>query len=828
MSYLVVEGASENNLKAITVSIKRGQFTIITGVSGSGKSSLAFDTILAEAQRRFFSTLSHYSRQFLHIGTKPDVKDIKGLSPAIGLSQKEALPSKKSSVGTLTDAHEMLATLFARFGRQTCPTHHKDTGKLSESDIEEYILEHYKGKLIAICAPIYRQKKGPFAREMAQYAVNGYIKVVVDHELFDISSKEKIAAKKMDFSLAVDFIKVKEASTRLSRSVTAALKEGGGSLLIYLMEKQQLLQDSQKYLSMSSGCSSCGFSWPKLDSRYFSPGSLGGCKKCGGVGVFEGDEDSEVLQDRPCQVCFGTGLSKDLEAITLDGASLAKLLRMPIEDLSGVLLKLAGREEFREHPGFQAVYRELGKLLDRIKKAHLGYLHLSRKVRSLSGGETQRLRLVSIMGESLRDMIYILDEPSQGLHPKEIENLSQMIQSLTRLGNTVICVDHDTHLMKSSDFIIDLGPGGGSQGGEIVAQFPPKKASHYAKVSKTARVLLESEAGPAAGPVAVAGAGAAAAPAAEAAAVSKSEPCLLISGARRHNLKEKKIKIPLKGLTVVSGVSGAGKSSLLSVLLQSLSEQKPVDCEAIDGLSMIESFAMVDRRPLAARRGSCPATYLGVFTAIRELFGQLQEAQVLGITQRDLSLNHAGARCEECKGAGQVAISMKFLPDAEITCPVCDGDRYQDVVGALSYQGMSLTKMLRLSIEEAIEVFKNHKKIVQKLEPAVQLGAGYLKLGQPTGGLSGGEAQRLRLVPYLSRKNLEGHLLMVHEPTLGLHNEDVRKFVGAVKVMVEKGCSVVLVENHRDVINASDWLIELGPGSAKEGGWAVYQGVVGV
>lgn len=805
MRDIEILGATENNLKSINVKIKRNQFTIITGVSGSGKSSLAFDTILKEAQRRFFLTLSYYSRQFLAIGTKPKVRQIKGLSPAVGLRQNEMIPSKKASVGSLIGANEMLGILFARFGSKSCPTHRLSTQGLSIEEIASFIMEDYRDEIIILGVAIAKNKKGLFAKELEAFATKGFLKVLLDGELVELANIPPLNKdRKHDLTLCIDFLRVGlKSESRLIRSLAMALELGSPSIeVIPLVDGRPLIARSHDY-STKNGCRQCGYSWPPLDTRHFSLGPLGQCTSCKGLGY-----DAELDDDaQHCQSCAGSGLKKDLEAIQIAGWSCHDFQLQPIEEVLEKLHSLKSGA-LQEHVGFKRLYRELSVILSRLQQHGLGYLQLARKVRSLSSGETQRLRFLSILGENLRDMIYVIDEPSQGLHESEVSRLVEVMRKLTDLGNTIICVDHDIQLMQSADWIIDLGPGGGANGGKILAQFKPAQASHYARISKTAENLSQEEAKK------------------NSIVPDPPEHFISIHNPRLHNLKGGIIKIPQNKMTAIAGVSGAGKSTLMKVIRKTLEQKKPYFCDSYQMFELIEGVAYIDRSPLASRNGSFPATYLGIFNEIRQVFASTQEAQILGLSHADFSLQKKGARCEECGGKGSVSISMKFLPDAELACPVCKGKRYQELVESILFNGHSISQVLNLSLSEAEQLFQNHRKIAHPLKKAQELGLGYLKMGQGTHQLSGGENQRLRLVPYLARKKLKHHVLCIEEPTTGLHNEDTILLIASLKQMVRSGSTVVVIEHHPQVVESADWVIELGPGAGAKGGNIVYQGPV--
>ena len=835
-----VRGAFEHNLKGLDVTIERGALTVITGVSGSGKSSLAFDTVLAEAQRRFFYTLSHYSRQFLDLQARPDVRHISGLSPAISLAQNETMPSRRATVGTLTDLSELIGVLAARFGEQRCPTHDLPTAALTPDQIVDHLIAQKDGQTIALCAPVAEAKKGVFKAPLTAFAERGYLRAFIDGKVVALAPLPALAKdEKHTIKLIIDTIKVKAAArARLLRSVETALAEGEGFGEYYPCDASFKLDlTAGGAFSVNSGCPVCGFSWPRLDSRHFSANSLGRCEACDGMGITGGSEDGlsdeqdaadgeddQLVRERiglnaPCDACLGTGLDAKLKAIKLLGKTPQDLHALPIGALKTFLGELAAGPGER-NLALRRVADEAYQGASRIEAIGLGYLTASRRIRSLSGGEAQRLKLAGILAENLRGVLYVLDEPSQGLHPSEIELLGAALHRLRDAGNTVVAVDHDEALMRQADWIIDMGPGGGARGGKLMAKFRPREAERFARQSATARHLAHTAPGRL-------GRGR---------PLNGREPALEIRGASLHNLQIASVRFPLAAMTVVAGVSGAGKSSLaLSTLYANAaarlakggSKVAPRHCQALAGFEALTAATLIDRRPVAKSSVSMPASYLGVLSHLRDLYASLPDAQILGLTARHFSLHVEAGRCPECKGRGVLSLSMRFLADARVKCPLCNGHRYQANVLGVRYLGLSINEVLELTLDEAAEHFKNHRKIVQRLEPALALGLGYLKLGQPSASLSGGEAQRLKLVPHLTARHGTGSLLVLDEPTTGLHFEDVERLLNVLRTLIERGATVVAIEHNADVIDAADWLVTLGPGSAAAGGRLLSQGSPG-
>lgn len=810
-----IRGAREHNLKNIDLDIKRGKITVITGVSGSGKSSLAFDTILAESQRRFFYTLSHYTRQFLDLGTRPAVGQITGLSPAIALSQSETQPSSRATVGTLTDTSELLGVLFARFGDKLCPIHQISADGVDIDVIIDLIFRSHEGKTIGIAAPVVQKKKGVFRKQLTGFAEKGYVKALIDGEITNLTPLPELNKDvKHDISIIVDYVKVDQTKkSRLKRSLETAINLGNEIGQCFVAQKNgKLIEDTLQSFSISKGCPQCGFSWPKLDSRHFSINSLGACSTCKGMGYLNQDAEEtmssvDIKSMKACSGCHGSGLKKELEAITFFGKNPRKLSLMPIDELCD-WFKEAKANKAISNPACKRIMLEISDHLDRIQSIGLGYLNLSRRVKSLSGGEGQRLRLSNVISENLRGVLYILDEPSQGLSHKEIDFVWSNLEALKKSGNTIIIVDHDENFIRKADQIIDLGPEGGSQGGSIVAVFKPTEAAKYSKQSKTARYLAKAKGQKI-----------------RKKAKSRPKHWIEIQKPNLNNLKMPSIRIPTGALTVVTGPSGSGKSSLiLGTLYPNLQAQlnghtkQNLHCGKFKGPNSLDKLILIDRKPIAKTSVSMPATYLDIFTDLRQLFSKLPEAQIAGLTARSFSLSVDDGRCKECKGKGLLSLSMKFLSDAKILCPECKGARYQPFALDVQYKGYSLSDILSLTIEEVLEIFSSFRKITRKLQPAVDLGLGYLILGQPSSSLSGGEAQRLKLVPYLSKAVSESSVLLLDEPTRGLHFEDVERLNTQLERIRSFGSSVIVIEHHEAVIDKADWVIELGPGSGNEGG----------
>jgi excinuclease ABC subunit A len=863
VEFIEVKGANEHNLKDLSLRIKRGSLTVVTGVSGSGKSSLAFDTVLAESQRRFFYTLSHYSRQFLDLGQRPNVRFVSGLSPSISLAQNETAPSRRATLGSLTDLSELLAVMFARFGDQHCPKHNKVTSALSPDEIIQSILRTSNGKTIALVVPLAESKKGVFKAQLTKFANAGFQRAWIDGDLMELDPIPELEREeKHTIKILIDVLKIKndqnaKSIERLQRSLDTTLSQGQGFGEWFIVDEKFSRQGDIHSVSSKGGCPDCGFSWPKLDSRYFNPNSLGRCLECNGYGVLNQDdyleshEDVEAAdswEDVVCEACEGTGIQRDSMSIRVLDQSIHSLLKCNLTELNKALDNIHAQGRYASNPAFERVYGEIVSGLKQLLDMNLSYLSLSRRVRTLSGGESQRVKLAGVLSSGLRGILYVLDEPSQGLHHTELSAVVSSLRKLCDAGNTVIVVDHDETVMKSADWILDLGPGGGRNGGHLVAQFNPSKAREYASTSKTASWLTRQkllrlthfDRGGAA-------------------------KFFEITQPRLNNLKANKVRFGLQAMNVVTGVSGAGKSSLvLGCVLQNMikaiadevtekrakyaaikkpakqpakapkksSKTQPKEiekspwmhCSQLKGYEAFKTVHLIDRKPVAKSSVSMPATYLDILGELRDLYASLPDSQIFGLTAKSFSLHGEGGRCEECKGKGELNLQMRFLSDARVICSTCEGKRFKPHILDVTFNSLSIHDVLNLTIDEAIDHFKNHKRIITKLLPAQRLGLGYLKMGQPSSSLSGGESQRLKMVPYFSKKMGEHSLLILDEPTTGLHFEDVERLILMMRELVDIGATLIVVEHSEEVRLASDWEVRLGPGSAHEGGLLVYEG----
>ena len=870
-----IRGASAHNLKNIDVDFELSKITVVTGVSGSGKSTLVFDTLLTQAKHHFFSTLPHFNRGLFHMGEPARADNISGLSLAISLEQAETAPSSRATVATLTNIGELLGVLWSRFGLQYCPTHHEICAtNVSSSEMARQIMRDYAGCRVAILAPIVENKMGLFRKEIYRARAEGCPQMVINGQVYNLAETlpEFHLRKKYTIKIVVGQLILSDhtfeelaeqiylASTLASGYIEVSAQEqpsdtqsGDGSQELELAAR--LAHHLRKY-SLSGGCPQCGFSWPALDSRYFSQNSLGRCPECDGFGTLADDAsdvgvDGHLYQHRygVCNHCDGTGLNPDLDPITLSNHSLRSLYLMEIDELAHVVAGLAETIAVTEqNDALWLVLEELKHEVARVKQLGLGHLSLSRRILSLSHGERQRLRLSGILTEPLSGVLYVLDEPSQGLHPADLEVIWGNIDYLRSLGNTIVIVDHDEFCWQQADHIVELGPGGGKDGGAITASFKPSQAAQWREDSLTARILCD---------------------AAENAdnnthnnhnssidedskvelpekEESNGAEFISFEQVKYRHLAMDHVRIKQAALNVVCGVSGVGKTSLvMGVIAESLRRWQQVQptrsqsataqespqvaykafgCSSMTGVDVDTRVVVVDRKPLGKSSVSMPATYLGCMGSLRDLYAALSSAQLAGLTRQHFSLMHDLGRCSVCGGRGYIKHEMKFLAPTREVCPECHGQRYQEMILGIHYKSHSLADLLALSLQEVAEIFKAHRQISKCLAPALSLGLGYLIFGQPSRSLSGGEAQRLKLATYLKVKPKHGEVLIIDEPTRGLHHEDVKYLMRSLKQMTDHGTTIVLVEHHSEVLKQGDWLIDLGYGGGRLGGQKIFEG----
>ena len=911
-----IEGARAHNLKNINVEIPRDKLVVVTGLSGSGKSSLAFDTIYAEGQRRYVESLSAYARQFLGQMDKPDVDNIEGLSPAISIDQKTTSHNPRSTVGTVTEVYDYLRLLYARAGRPHCPSCGKPITQQSVDQMVDAILTQPEGTKLLIMAQLVRGKKGEHRKILDQIRRDGYVRVRIDGELRDLG--EEIALekqKKHTIEIVVDRLVVRAGmESRLTDSLETALRAGGGVVYVQVVDGDLLM------FSENFACVDCGISLPEIAPRMFSFNSpFGACPVCTGLGShkefdeelvvpdptlsvadgvfaplsknpnsygmraitallrahdydehtqwnrmdkktqkmllygseeyvsfqytnmfgeekeynvpYEGvmpalarryrETDSEEMRESyedymtetPCTACHGARLKPETLAVTIGGKSIAELTALTIREADVFLAEAEKDFSPREAKIAVEILKEIHARLNFLLDVGLDYLTLSRAAGTLSGGEAQRIRLATQIGSGLMGVLYILDEPSIGLHQRDNNRLLATLRHLRDLGNTLIVVEHDEDTMHAADHIIDIGPGAGEHGGEVVAEGtaaeimknPASITGQYLARRKFIPVPEERRKG--------------------------NGNVLEIVGAAENNLKEINVKFPLGTLTLVTGVSGSGKSTLVNEILYRgvasrlyRAKGKPGKHKKIKGLEHIDKVINIDQQPIGRTPRSNPATYTGVFDAIRDLFSQVSESRMRGYKAGRFSFNVKGGRCEACRGDGILKIEMQFLPDVYVPCEVCKGARYNRETLEVHYKGKTIAEVLDMTIDEAVDFFQNVPRIARKLEIIRDVGLGYIRLGQPATTLSGGEAQRVKLATELSKRSTGKTLYILDEPTTGLHAADIHKLLVILQRLVDGGDTVVVIEHNLDVIKAADYVIDLGPEGGIRGGTIVAKG----
>ena len=812
---IIIKGAREHNLKNLDVEIPRDKLVVITGLSGSGKSSLAFDTIYAEGQRRYVESLSAYARQFLEQMGKPDVDSIEGLSPAISIEQKSTSHNPRSTVGTVTEIYDYLRLLFARIGRPFCHQCGEEISAQTVQQMVDAIRTLPEGSKFQILAPIVRGRKGEYRKELLDMRRAGYVRARIDGRMVELGEEVALdKQKKHTIEVVVDRLVMKAGgpgdalSKRMADSVEAALKLADG-LVGVLTEDGKSLLYSEKL-----ACIRCGVSYPEITPRVFSFNSPhGACPTCDGIGFAmppgcQEEEDLTLLA--VCPACKGARLKPESLAVKVGRRSIAEVTQLSIRAAAGFVesLKLTERETFIA----QRILKEIRERLGFLVNVGLDYLTLDRAAATLSGGEGQRIRLATQIGSGLVGVLYILDEPSIGLHQRDNRRLLQTLLRLRDLGNTVVVVEHDAETMQAADHILDMGPGAGAHGGQIIAQGTLKEVMAN-KVSLTGQYLR--------GEMAVT------LPHRE----RKPRGFLSVVGARKHNLKNFTAKIPLGLFTCVTGVSGSGKSTLvLEVLFHSLSQllyhkhPKIDGCKELKGVMALDKVIDIDQSPIGRTPRSNPATYTGLFTFIRDLFTKLPESRVRGYKPGRYSFNVKGGRCEACEGDGLIKIEMHFLPDVYVTCEVCKGQRYNRETLEVKYRDRSIADVLDMTVDEALEFFQPIPLLRNKLQTLHDVGLHYIRLGQSATTLSGGEAQRVKLSRELSKRATGRTLYILDEPTTGLHFADIQRLLDVLNRLVEAGNTIVVIEHNLDVIRNADWLIDLGPEGGDRGGEIVAEG----
>ena len=804
-----VKKAAQHNLKHIDVSLPRNRLIVITGPSGSGKSSLAFDTLFAEGQRRYLECLSAYARQFIEIMPKPEMESIEGISPSISIDQKTITTNPRSTVGTVTEIHDFLRLLFARVGLPHCPRCGRPVQAQSRESMILRLRELLEGEKVQILAPLVRGRKGEYTKLFERLRRKGYLKVRIDGDWRDLDEDIWLQkTRKHDIEVLVDEVIIKPSTEkRLKEAVDRALELAGGDLLIIQENGQKML------FSIKLLCPFCEISLPRLEPRFFSFNSpYGACPECHGLGYKTRlDEWGEIeLTEEVCPLCQGSRLKKESLSVLIGGKNIHELNSLPVSRLIQTLSSLSFPPS--QQIIASKIIKEILARLQVMEELGLGYLHLGRPTSTLSGGEAQRVRLTAQIGARLKGILYVLDEPTIGLHQRDNSRLISLLRSIRDEGNTVVVVEHDEQTIRSADYILDLGPGAGEKGGYKVAEgpLPSILASNQ---SLTAQYLRGEKEIPVPS--------------------RRREPrgWLIIRKASEHNLKKIDVAFPIGVMTAVTGVSGSGKSTLvIDILCRALmrklyrSPEKPGKHEKIEGLDQIDKVVAVDQKPIGRTPRSNPATYTGLFTPLRQLFARTPEARMRGYTASRFSFNLPGGRCEECQGAGVKKIEMHFLPDVLVTCDRCGGRRYNKETLAVLYHGKNIAAFLDMTVDEAYEELKAHPLLKKKLATLQRVGLGYLRLGQPAPTLSGGEAQRIKLTKELSRKNTGKTLYILDEPTTGLHFDDVRRLIELLQDLVDLGNTVIIIEHNLDVIKSCDYIIDLGPEGGEEGGWVVAAG----
>ncbi len=821
-TWISVHGARTHNLKNVSVSMPRDKMIVFTGLSGSGKSSLAFDTIFAEGQRRYVESLSAYARQFLNTMQKPDVDEIIGLSPAISIDQKSAGRNPRSTVATVTEIYDYLRVLFARLGKPHCLLCDRPIEKLAPDEIlllvAEAVADAAKGKKTAktnslvITAPIVRGRKGEYYQLLYDALGKGYSEAVVDGARKSLREQVILSKnKKHDIDLVVDEIPLHEfekfpqvSADRLREAVDRALLEGEGLLRTILPGEDRLL--SSKY-----SCPHDGFSYPEIEPRLFSFNSpYGACDACNGLGT------KHFFGNEPCPTCHGSRLREEALHVKIGGKNIVELTSLSTVDAKVFFdsLELSPREKQIA----AVVLREIGSRLTFLLNVGLDYLTLDRRANTLSGGEAQRIRLASQLGSQLVGALYVLDEPTIGLHSRDNDRLIRTLQELRDLGNTIIVVEHDEDTIFASDYIVDIGPRAGVHGGEIVVSGWLEELL-TAKRNVSGSLTLSYLRGE------------------ERLSIpkrrSKDKGELRIRGGRIFNIKDMNVEVPLGRFDVITGVSGSGKSSLLYEIIHKnlqarfdrrYRSNEVFNCESFSGSEYLSRAVMIDQSPIGRTPRSNPATYTGAWTHVRDLFASTEEARVRGWKAGRFSFNRPGGRCETCEGNGFIAVEMHFLPTVYVPCDVCLGKRFTKETLEITYKSKNVAEVLSMTIEEAHAFFKDIPAIADRLKTLVEVGLGYLQLGQSATTLSGGEAQRVKIASELYRQNIERTIYLLDEPTIGLHYDDVKKLLEILNRLVDKGNTVLVIEHNMDFIKSADYVIDIGPEGGKGGGKVVAHG----
>jgi excinuclease ABC subunit A len=804
-----IKRAAQHNLKHIDVALPRNRLIVVTGPSGSGKSSLAFDTIFAEGQRRYIECLSTYARQFIEQMEKPEVESIEGISPSISIDQKTISTNPRSTVGTITEVYDLFRLLYARVGTPHCPSCGRAVSSQTAAEIQKKIGELFRGERTRIMAPMIKGRKGEYSRLFERLRKKGFLRARVNGQLRDLEDEILLEkTRKHTIEVLVDTVKIgPDSERRLEEAVAKALEVSDGEVLA--------VNDAgrERFFSQSLLCPYCEVSLPELEPRNFSFNSpYGACPVCHGLGYETRlDEWGEIeLTDEVCPQCGGARLKKESLSVKIDHKNIHEIGELPVQDLLGVI------KTFEFPPADEVVaskiLKEIGERLAIMEDLGMSYLQLNRTTASLSGGEAQRVRLAAQVGARLRGVLYVLDEPTIGLHQRDNGRLISLLRNLRDDGNSIVVVEHDEQTIRAADFILDLGPGAGEAGGFKVAE-GSLRAILDSPSSLTAQYLRGEKK----------------VPVPDARRVPTG--WLTVRRASEHNLKGIDVPLPLAVMTAVTGVSGSGKSTLVYDILYKALTNKLYNArhrvgshEGLEGIEQLDKVIAVDQKPIGRTPRSNPATYTGLFTALRELFARTPEARMRGYSSGRFSFNVAGGRCEECEGAGVRKIEMHFLPDVFVTCDRCEGKRYNKETLAVTYKGRTIADYLAMTVDDAYELLKAHPQLKRKLSTLKRVGLGYIRLGQQAPTLSGGEAQRIKLTKELGRRATGKTLYLLDEPTTGLHFDDVRKLLEVLSELVSLGNTVLIIEHNLEVIKYCDYIIDLGPEGGEEGGRIVAQG----
>jgi excinuclease ABC subunit A len=804
-----IKRAAQHNLKKIDVALPRNKLIVVTGPSGSGKSSLAFDTIFAEGQRRYIECLSAYARQFIDQMEKPEVESVEGISPSISIDQKTISTNPRSTVGTITEVYDLFRLLFARVGTPHCPSCGRVVSSQTPEEILKRIAEQAPGAKVRILAPVIKGRKGEYQRLFERLRKKGFLRARVNGVLRDLEDDIPLEKnRKHTIEVLVDTVKIgPDAERRLRAAVEKALEVAEGEVLVVDESGKE------RFFSQTLLCPYCEVSLAELEPRNFSFNSpYGACPTCHGLGYrTTHNEWGEVeLTDEVCPDCGGARLRPESLSVKIDGLNIYDAGELSIRDLLAACAKLVFPPAETLVAG--RILKEIASRLAVMEELGMSYLQLNRTTASLSGGEAQRVRLAAQVGSRLRGVLYVLDEPTIGLHQRDNGRLIALLRSLRDDGNSVIVVEHDEQTIRAADYLLDLGPGAGEDGGFKVAE-GPLAAILESPDSLTAQYLRGEKSVPV--------------------PASRRKPAgwLVIRKAREHNLKGIDVRIPVAAMTAVTGVSGSGKSTLVYDILYKALENKLYKArqtvgahERIEGIEGLDKVVAVDQKPIGRTPRSNPATYTGLFAALRDLMARTPEARMRGFGPGRFSFNVPGGRCEDCEGAGVKKIEMHFLPDVFVTCDRCEGQRYNKETLAVTYKGKSIADYLAMTVDDAYELLKAYPQLKRKLATLKRVGLGYIRLGQPAPTLSGGEAQRIKLTKELGRRATGRTLYLLDEPTTGLHFDDVRKLLEVLSELASLGNTVVIIEHNLEVIKYCDYIIDLGPEGGDEGGRIVAQG----